>query len=163
MGHLRAGSGAAVAILLGQGLGGHALDGFPSGGVVFRDDGVFHNLRAQIAEILEADGLHVVLQRRIVVRLTADPAVIARRAMSREQAGGTRPQYAGRTLEEMEWRIRGSLERSEHVVAVMRSAGIPILEIDASEDAAAGVARAARLIIEAAASFFQPRCPDALA
>jgi hypothetical protein len=123
------------------------LSGPSSRRVVMREDGLLHNFGSAICRESDTAGLTGLLQRRIVLRLVAPAEVVARRAMVRQAAGGDRPQYVGKSAAQVEQAVRSALERVDATVEALRSAGVPILDMDVSRDGAPPLASAVDFIL----------------
>jgi hypothetical protein len=99
---------------------------------VLCSDGVLHNFGAQLAEIGRDDELAVrdFLSNRVILLCTAPPEVIAERALQRESSGGHRPQFFGRSSQEVREYVHGALERVRRSAQQLGELDAPVVEVD---------------------------------
>jgi hypothetical protein len=78
------------------------------GGIFLRDEGLFHNFSEEIATLFQSRRQPLEFSRRLVVLVTADPSVVATRALARQHAGDTRLAFKEKAFHEAEELTRAS-------------------------------------------------------
>lgn len=103
----------------------------PARGIFLREDGIFHNFTAELLAVSNTH-LEALTKGRAFVHIDARANVIVSRVMRRESQGGSRPQYAGKTREEVAAEVNDGKERKSALVDRLVKAGHKVLNIDAS-------------------------------
>lgn len=103
-------------------------------GNVLRGDGLLHNFGRIVLELGRQDDRIVrrVAKERVIVSCTAPLDLITDRVISRETAGGSRPQYLGRSRQEVNEHVAASLLRLESTVEAFRQWNAVVIEADIS-------------------------------
>lgn len=116
-------------------------------GLFLRGDGIFHNFGSELLELPE-ENVQALAKGRLFVRLRGPTKVICERAQKREREGQNRPQYQGKSSDEIIHAIEQATGRSLRLDELLSRMGHHVLAIDVTEPLATSANRVHRFLLD---------------
>ncbi len=101
------------------------------------EDGLFHNFGSAIIELHQKNEIDLIslIKNRALVFCYANPEIISKRIIERHQTiKHIRPQHKNKTLNELTESQTTSLNNKKMFVDLLRGKGLPVLDIDTSDN-----------------------------
>lgn len=104
--------------------------------LIISEDGLFHNFANELDKTIKVDAPAVKeMQNRAIVHCYSSPAKVAQQILDRVKNGGHLvPQHKGLSFEELVSQQEKSLDAKKLFAEKLKSIGIPVLDINTSND-----------------------------
>lgn len=116
-------------------------------GVFLRGDGIFHNLGAELLEIPE-ENVQALAEGRLFIRFGGPTNIICQRVQKREQEGDYRPQYRGRSFDEIVHVLEQAARRSFRLDELLSGMGHRVLFLDVRDPLGVSASRLQDFVLD---------------